>query len=313
MADKLIQSYFKSYLTRTALSLLLTAGAFLLFGCLCVGIALIPERLLDPDAKGILLALSIPCYGIIFTVGLVIWVLLNNQQVYAQFDRAFTPLGLTRSRYLIAGLQYKGTYRGRQVNVYYYVAGRRYFRTPDLQIYLNGNIRTRLGIGTQNALATLVGSLMQKQPFDPGDPAYAGLLFYPQDESWSRQLLGDSQVRGAIVRLAGKDIAGVRALNFSPESLRLQLRHFSLAVITPETVREWMDDLFTLTETAEGLPPPEQIAEASDWERAGRSDRGRFLLPMVIISISLFIVGLIFMVGCSLLIVFFEILSGGFS
>ncbi len=287
MSDKLIQSYAKGFLNRTALSLLLTIAAFLVFGCLCAGIALIPERLLDPDAKGLLLALAIPCFGVVFVSGVVAFVLFNNQRIYTQFDQAFTPLGLTRSRYLLAGLQYQGTHRGRQVNVYYYVSGGRYFRTPNLEIYLNGDFRTRLGIGTKNAISSLGGAVMQQQPLDLGDAAYEGLLIYPLDENWSRQLLGDHEARDAIVRLVGKDTPGVRGLHFSPESIRLQLRHFSRSIITPEAVRQWLDDLLALIEIAEGLPPATQTAEASDWERAGRADRGRFLLPAIGIGLLL--------------------------
>jgi hypothetical protein len=303
MSDKLIQSYVKGFLGRTALSLLLSVAVVLFFGCLCAGLALIPERLLDPDAKGLLIAATIPCFGVTFTVGLVAVVLLNNRRVYAQFDQAFTPLGLTRSRYLLSGLQYQGTYRGRQVNVYYHVSGRRYFRAPNLEIYLNANFRTRLGIGAQNALSSLGGALMQQQALDPGDPAYEGLLIYPLDANWSRGVLGDAQARDSIVRLVGKDTPGVRGLRFSPDSLCLQLRHFSLSIISPESVRQWMSDLIALTEIAEGQPPATQTAESSDWERAGRSDRSRFLLPAlgIVLLLVLCPVGL---AGCVGLIAF---------
>jgi hypothetical protein len=308
MTDKLIQSYAKGCLTRTGLSLLLTFAAFLFFGCLCAGLALIPETVIDPDVKGLLFVGAIPCFGLTLTGGVVAWVLINNQRIYNQFDQAFTPLGLTRSRYLLRGLQYQGSFRGRQVNVYYHVSGGRYLRVPNLEIYLKGNFRTRLGIGTQNALSRLGGALMQQPALDPGDPAYEGLLVYPLDENWSRQLLGDHAARDAIVRLVGKDTPGVRGLRFDPEAISLVLRHFSLAILTPEAVRQWLDDLLALTEVAEGLPPPAQTAQASDWERAGRSDRGRFLLPALGIGLLLILCPFV-ITGCVFLALF---LSGSF-
>jgi hypothetical protein len=309
MNDKVIQSFAQSWLSRVAVQ----AVATLVFGgvlcCLMVGIASIPESLANQDVKLFLFIGSFACLMGAVMVGLLAWVLLNNRRIYAQFDQAFASLGLTRSRYLLRGLQYQGTYRGRQVNVYYHVSGGRYLRVPNLEIYLNGNFRTRLGIGTQNALSSLGSALLQQQALDPGDPAYEGLLIYPLDERWSRHLLGDHAARDAIVRLVGKDTPGVRGLHFGPESIRLQLRHFSLSILTPETVRQWLDDLFALAEIGEGLPPPAQTAQASDWERAGRSDRGRFLLPALGIVLLLVLCIFVF-TGCVFLTLF---LSGNFA
>jgi hypothetical protein len=283
MNDKVIQSFAKSWLSRVAVQAVATAAFGGVLCCVMVGIASLPESLVNQDVKLFLFIGSFACLIGAVMVGLLAWVLINNQRIYAQFDQAFASLGLTRSRYLLRGLQYQGTYRGRQVNVYYHVSGGRYLRVPSLEIYLKGNFRTRLGIGTQNALSSLGGALMQQQALDPGDPAYEGLLIYPLDENWSRQLLSDHAVREAIVRLVGKDTPGVRGLRFDPEAVSLVLRHFSLSLLTPEAVRQWLDDLLALAGVAEGLPPPAQTAEASDWERAARSDRSRFLLPALAI------------------------------
>jgi len=306
MADKLIRSYAKGCLSRTALSLLLTVAAFIMLGVCMVGLALIPERWLSPNAKAMLIAACIPVGGITLTLGIVAVVLLNNQRIYTQFDQAFTPLGLTRSRYLLSGLQYRGTYRERQVNVYYYVSGRRYLRVPDLQIYLSGNFRTRLGIVSQNALTSLGGALMRQQPITVNDPAYEGLLIYPLDEIWSRRLLSEPQASEAILRLVGKEEPGVRSLTFSPDSIRLQLRHFQLSILAPDVVRRWVDDLLALTEIAEGLLPPTQTAEVSEWEWAGRSDRSRFLLPAIAIVAVIFVGVLVIMSLCITMLFFLD-------
>ncbi|MGQ0600835.1 MAG: hypothetical protein ACT4QE_03960 [Anaerolineales bacterium] len=308
MSDKLLQAYGKSCLTRLLFGVLLSVAAFLFIFCLGAAITLIPNRLLDEDTKALLQIATIPCFAFLLIGGVVVWVLFNNSRIYTQFDEAFTPLGLTRSRYLLSGFQYQGNYRGRQVNVYYHVSGGRYLRTPDLQIYLGGNFRTRLGLGTENILTRVGGALTRQQAITLSEPSYEGLLCYTIDETWSRNLLGQPQGQALVVRLAGKDTPGVRGLVFGPESLRLHLRHFPLSIVTPETVRQWVEDLVALAALAEELPPPTQTAEASDWERAGRLDRSRFLLPAIAIVLVL-VLGIIAVMSC---VVFALFQSGAF-
>ncbi len=279
MSDKLLQSYFKTFFGRVVISAITSAVLGSILCCVMVGIMALPEQWVDSDARPWLFIGSFACLGGLLVVGLIIWVLVNNQRVYAHFDKAFTPLGLTRSRYLIRGLRYRGAYRGRPVNVYYLISGGRYLRSARLEIYLKGDFRTRLGIGTQNVLSGLGVALTGQPPLPVSDPAYEGLLIHPLDEVWSRQLLEDAAARAAIVRLVGQDTPGVRGLHFGPETIRLYLGHLNLAIVTPEAVRQWLEDLLALTEIGEGLPPPTQTATASKWESADRPDWGRYFLP----------------------------------
>jgi hypothetical protein len=308
MNDKVIQSLATSWLRRVVVQAIVTV----VFGgglcCLMVGIAALPESLVAQEVKPWLFIGAFACLGGMLAVGLLVWVLVNNQRIFAHFDKAFTPLGFTRSRYLIRGLRYRGAYRARAVNVYYLVSGGRYFRSARLEIILKGNFHTRLGIGTQSALSSLGVALTGQAPLDMPDPAYEGLLIHPLDEAWSRQLLADSSARDAIVRLVGKDTPGVRGLHFGPETIRLYLGHFNLALLTPEAVRQWLEDLLALTEIGERLPAPTQTAAASQWESADRPDWGRYFLPALAV---IFTVALcpILMAGC---IIGILILQGDF-
>jgi hypothetical protein len=309
MNDKVFQALAKTWLTRVGLNLVVTVGLGSVFCCFGTALLLIPERWLDPDLRALLLVGGM-CLGLVAVLVFVIaTVLISNRRVYAQFDEAFTPLGLTRSRYLLRGFRYQGAYRGRQVTVLYYVTGGRYLRSPSLQIYLSGSFRTRLGIGTESALTRLGGNLTGQTPLSLSEPAYEGLIAYPLDEAWSRQLLGEAEARDIIVRLVGKDTPGVRGLVFGPETVRLQVMHFGLNLITPEAVRQWFDDLLRLCEIGEGAPPPTQTAQASDWERADRSDRGRFLWPVIAITLAVVAVCPFAVGGC---VIGIMVLQGAF-
>lgn len=283
MTNPEIKSYARGCLGRTAISLALSAGVFVVLGALMAGLALIPERVLPRDVKPFVLVGGLVCGGLVFGGAALGWVLVNNQRVYRRFDAAFLPLGLTRRRYLLSGFQYEGQYRGRPVNVYYHVSGGRYLRTPDLQLYVAGQFRTRLALGTSTALTRLGGAVLRQPPLAVTDPAYTGLLIYPLEEAWSRALLADPAARAAIGSLAGAETPGVRGLAVTPEAVRLHVRHFHLELITPETVRAWLEALTALAQAVEAQPAPAQPVAATQWERAERNDRGRFTLPALII------------------------------
>ena len=249
--DKLFEYYSKSCLSRALYTLLLSGAALVACGCLAAALALVPESLLDRDVKPFVLVGGIAMGGIVLTV-IVLWlVLASNARVYGRFDQAFLPLGLTRSRYLLTGVQYQGNHRGRSTHVLYHVSGGRHARTPDLQIRLSGSFRTPFVIGTRNVLSRMGGTLLQRQSLQVGDPAYDELLIDSSDEMWARRLLGDPPAREAIERLVGRETPGVRFLAIRPALIQLHLRHFSLAILTPEAVRQWFDDLMAVAEIAE--------------------------------------------------------------
>jgi hypothetical protein len=112
--------------------------------------------------------------------------------------------------------------------------------------------------------------------------------------------LGEPQAENAIVQLVGQEKPGLRSVLFTPESIQLRLRHFSLDIITPENARLWLGALLDLIAIAEGVPAPRQTADASQWERSAQSDRGRFLLPSLLIVLLIVVcplvtVGIVFL------------------
>jgi len=308
MKDKVLGSFAKSWLNRVAFQTVMTLVLGGILACIAFGIMAAPESLIPAQTKPWLYIGSFACLMSLLMVGIVVWVLTSNKRIYAQFDESFLQLGLTRSRYLIRGFQYRGTYRGRELNVYYRYAGGRYLRTPNLDFSLAGAFRTRFGLGTESALGRMGAALLKQQHLDPGDPVYAELLIYAEDETWSRRLLADPQARAILVRLAGKDNPGVRAVNVGPESVRFLLRHFTFDVVTPEAVRQWADDLWNLARLAEDLPPPAQTAVATKWDRADYAAPSKVLVPALVITVALVLA----MVVCSACIISVGILLGEF-
>jgi hypothetical protein len=295
MDDKLVRAYGKSFMRRMLFSLLVGGLLIACLACLLIGLAIVPENILSQEIKPFVLGATLVLFFSTAIGATILWVVSRNRQLYAQLDAAFTPLGLAGSRYLLTGRQYRGTFHGRTVHVYYHVSGGRSLRTPDLVIYIQGNFRTRLGLGSENVLTSAGGALLGRTPLELNEPAYEGILIYPLDETWSRSLLTAPHARKAVARLVGQNTHGLRALVFSPISVYLQIRHFDTQLIAPHTVRAWVDDLIGLAETAEGLSPPTKTAQASDLELVSQSNRAKF------VPIALGIVAL--MIICPLLIV----------
>ena len=310
MTDRLAGSYTRFCLGRMVINLVISFVILGAIGCLVLGIALIPDDVLPGDA-GLFLFIA-GLVGIIF-VGILaaaVYAFRVRAKRIGLFDTAFAPFGLEPQGYLISGRQYRGTFQGRQVNVYFYISGGRFLRVPTLQIYVGANIRTRLGIGTRNALTTMAGDLLKHPPLDLNDSDFADLLLYPLDERWSRDLFRDHHGREAILRLAGaRDGMGVHGLEFAPESVRFQLRHFEIGSINPEIIRNWMDDLFLVAEMAEAISPPMKTAVAGSMEKTSRTDRNAQLPVIIGVVLALVLCPLV-CVGAVLAVYF---LAGGFS
>ncbi len=296
MNDKALSAYSKSCLTRTLLTLGISfALLVVMMGIISVVGFLSANDVISREAAPLLMMGCFLFLFVIILAGVIVWGILSRQKRNQLLDHAFTPLGLQPQNYLLSGRQYAGTYRGRQVNVYFHISGGRYLRTPVLEIYIRGNFRTRLGMGTKNILTRLGGTLTRQQPISLPDPAYEDLLIYPLDETWARTLLTNPQASSFIAHLIGKDAPGVRALVYNPEALYLTLRHFSLNLLTPDMVREWMSDLLDLAELAERQLPPTVTAQTSKMEQNAMTNRGAFT------GIAVLIVAVV--VLCSLLVI----------
>jgi hypothetical protein len=72
-------------------------------------------------------------------------------------------------------------------------------------------------------------------------------------------------------------------------------------VVTPEAVRQWLEDMLLLAEVAESLMPPSETDVASDLERASQSDRKKFTpIALTIVAV---------LIGCPLLLLGVVILA----
>jgi len=302
MANKTLNAWGASYL-RGGLLYLLVAALVVPLGCVCIGVPLYVVQNGTYDDTTTLLIMVVPMAGFVLLVvggslGFAAWMIRSRQR---QLDDAFTPLGLAGSMYLLNGRQYHGTAGSRQMDAYFY-------RGPTLDIYLGTPLKTRLGIGTRDSVGAAIAGLVNRRPIALDDPGLRHLSVFPLDEAWSRDLLADPSARTAILRLtADEGPFELRQVLLQPESLLLRLYRTRQSAITPENVRQWLNDLLAVARVAESLPPPQQTAEASGLERTTRSNRNALFLPALGIVFAL-LCGLSL---CALVPVAMILLSGG--
>lgn len=206
------------------------------------------------------------------TVVLVVFVVRRRA---SELDEAFFPLGLEGRSYLMNGRQYHGTFRGYAIHVYFY-------RGPTLQIYLDVPLGTRVGIGRQGAISRLAADMTDKQALSIDYPEFEELVVYPDDQQWAAALFADPQAREAILRLIDEDTAvELRSLSITPNALLWQSVFNPVGNINPETVSAWIDDLYELSRTAQGLRPPKVTAVESGLEHTTRTDRSKYTWPII--------------------------------
>ena len=190
-------------------------------------------------------------------------------------DEVFIPFGLEGRGYLTNGRQYHGIYRGYPIHVYFY-------RGPTLQIYFDVRLGTRLGIGRHGAISRLAADMTDKKELPIDDPEVEHLVVYPDDIRWASDLFADSQARETILRLIDEDTAAeLRTLSITPNALLWQSRYNPVRNINPETVRDWINDLYELARIAQGLTPPAVTAAESGLEHTTRTDRSKYTWPIV--------------------------------
>src|SRR5689334_14434398 len=260
---------------RSLLLRLAIAAIVIPLGLVCVFVPLYLSESGNFDDTTTFLILAIPVSLFILLligggVGIGLWFLLRRKR---QLDDAFTPLGLTGSMYLLNGRQYHGAAGGRQVDVYYY-------RGSTLDLYVSTPLKTRLGISMKDSIGQAVAGLINRQPINLNDPELSRLNIFPTDETWARALLADPVAKAAILRLtADQGPYELRQVLLQPEAFLLRCAHIDQKKITNENAQHWLSDLTSLARTAEGLPAPEKIVEASSLERSTRVDRNKFILP----------------------------------
>lgn len=215
----------------------------------------------------------------------------------SQLDEAFTPLGLEGKMYLTNGRQYHGTVQGRRVDIYFY-------RGPTLEIYVEANIKSRIGIGVKSSIGAAVAGMINKQPLDLGDADYAPFNIYANDPGWARDIFADPAFKQAAVRLATNPTSyGLYNLIIAPSAVQIQRRYISTNAITPESVREWINDLIALARMIEAQPAPQKIEEESASSRKMRIDRDAFNLPWILGTIGFFVMMAVCLGGIIIMVV----------
>ncbi len=214
------------------------------------------------------------------SVGIAMFFLMRRA---SQLDEAFKPLGLDAKMYLTNGRQYHGTVQGRRVDIYFY-------RGPTLEIFVEANVKSRIGIGVKSSVGAAVAGMINKQPLELGDADYAPFNIYANDPQWARDIFSDPSFKQAAVRLATNSSSyGLYNVIIAPGAVQIQRRYISTNAITPESVREWINDLIALARIVEAQPAPQKVEEESASSRKMRVDRDAFNLPWILGTIGFFL------------------------
>jgi len=201
----------------------------------------------------------------------------------SQLDEAFKPLSLDGKMYLTNGRQYHGVVQGRRVDIYFY-------RGPTLEIFVEANVRSRIGIGVKSSVGAAVAGMINRQPLDHGDADYVPFSIYANDPQWARDISADPTFKQAAIRLATNPTSyGLYNLIIAPGAVQIQRRYISTKAITPESVREWINDLIAVARIIEAQPVPQKIEDESASSRKLRVDRDAFNLPWMLGTIAFFV------------------------
>jgi len=215
------------------------------------------------------------------SVGVAMFFLMRRT---SQLDEAFKPLGLDGKMYLTNGRQYHGTVQGRRVDIYFY-------RGPTLEIFVEANVKSRIGIGVKSSIGAAVGGMINRQPLELGDADYAPFSIYANDPQWAQDIFADPAFKQPVVRLVTNPTShGLYNVIIAPGSAQIQRRYISTNAITLDSVREWINNLIAIAGIVEAQPAPQKVEEESASSRKMRVDRDAFNLPWILGTIGFFIV-----------------------
>jgi hypothetical protein len=200
-----------------------------------------------PEAKSPertrLAAITTGVLGVLYLIGLAVYVVSWFLQVGQALDPALEPLGLTAEGYRGFGRRYHGELDGRQVEIAY--------QPPQAIRAALLNITVDAEIGTRAALVPK-GPLLDCADCPAVDVAATGLsrlLVVAEDTAWMQRLLAEPANAAALGRLLGNQEAlGTREIYFHPERIWLRAHPRQL---TEDQLRQWLDDLLTLAAAAE--------------------------------------------------------------
>ena len=287
--------------------LLLRLGAAILllgvtFGCvLIVTVIPLPAGVARDQVAAIALLL-----GVLFVVALTIAGVAALLIWRARhLDAAFAPLGLAGRMLSLNGRQYHGMVNGRQLDAYY-------SRGPTLDLYVGTPLLTRLSVARRDRVGQALAGMFNRQPLVFDDAQMNEVVVYAPDEAWARQALNDARARDLLLRLTDDRAPGagrfeLRQVLLQPEALLFRVYHVRTQGVTPEAVREWLDNVSALLRLLEGAQPPTVASPLSPMERTLRSNRGGLFTRTLVILLAL----LGGTVGCLVVLAVIGALAGG--
>jgi hypothetical protein len=192
-------------------------------------------------------ALVTGCLGIVWLIGLALYLLLSFRKVGRVWDALFTGRGLAPGDYALFGRQYRGLVEDRDVEVRF-MPGHG-LRSPLLDVRVVADLRLRVAIGERKPLL----DCGRCPRLDGSDLGLGSLQIFTEEADRTRGLLAEPTVNACLLRLmSGQEWYSLRQLYIQPGRIWLRARPSS--GITHAQIGGWFDDMLRLAEAAESGP-----------------------------------------------------------
>lgn len=229
----------------------------------------------------------------------LIFITIYRRKIY--LDKAFTPLGLTGSIYHLWFRRYVGQIQGRKVEVYFH-------RGPDLQIFIETNLKTRMGASPAYADTMFFAKLTDSTPLKHNISNLQNLSFWADESAWVQNLISQMEIQQILLKtLNGQDFFVRSFINLIPNMLKIHFNGntnlFSWE-LPPEQIRDWFSDAFKFLEIAENqISRPQKTLEMSSAESIALSVKRKDITKLLIgLAVGMVLFFLIIGVGAFLFV-----------
>lgn len=288
--NRLIKAWGQGCARSMVIRIIVTIIVLCAFLSITVATILLP---INQDIKIFIWVGLVVAFILVIVISVIGWGFINIRKRAVELDTIFVPLGLKGKIYLLNGRQYHGVYQGYPMHVYF-------SRGPLIEIFLEHKLNTRVGIGRKGRITKAVANLLSREPLDINNPSFENLVIYPLDEKWTRNLLADQITQDAVLNLMDESSnIELRSISITPGGIKFEVRYIPYNDINSDEVRTWINDLYTLIRRSAALPQPDVFTEETKIETINRTDRSKFIMPIIGITCGL----LIFSSFCILVIV----------
>lgn len=192
-------------------------------------------------------AITTGVLGALYLVGLTVYIVSWFLQVGQALDPTLTSLGLTAEGHMGFGRRYHGEINRRQVEITYQPP--QTIRPALLNITVDADVGTRAAMVPQRPLLDCADC----PAVDGEGTALSQFLVVAEDETWMKHLLAEPANAAVLARLlSDQEALGTSELYFQPERVWLRAHPQQL---TGTQLRQWLDDLLAIAETAETNTP----------------------------------------------------------